>query len=240
MGLCTSSSSSHEAALRRHHLPPPTTAQPRIQYLPLAAAPDAFQALLQQLPANAFKNKDAPIHVFGALANNSKQTSPFLQSWVDTKLHSKLSNREQELIILRMAFWLCSQYVWKHHVIIGKEFGIKEKEIGLLKQVNVGLNPVQPISSSGQITPAIIRSADHWRNFSARECAMLTLVDEMMEYKGVHDETWKEFGTQLLEEEVVDVILIVSQYVVFGFVNNVFAVEVEESVKGIEGLWDHN
>jgi hypothetical protein len=67
---------------------------------------------------------------------------------------------------------------------------------------------------------------------------MLTLTDEFMVTRTLSAATWAKYDTTLSATEVVDLIGLVSQYVLFGLVNNVAQVQVEAPmvpVPGIEG-----
>jgi len=59
---------------------------------------------------------------------NQETLGPFLDYWVTSKSKMGLTVREQELVILRMAVLYRSEYVWKHHVKVGREFGINDTE----------------------------------------------------------------------------------------------------------------
>ena len=136
----------------------------------------------------------------------------FLEYWVTSKLEMGLSGREQELIILRMAFHYRCNYVWKHHVPPAKEFGANDTEIEAVK--------TSPL-------PAV---------FSAREYALLMLTDEMVEFRTVRDEAWTKWNGDLRRSDLIDLVSIVSQYVFFSLLNNSIQIEVEEPLKNIPGL----
>jgi 4-carboxymuconolactone decarboxylase len=191
---------------------------PRMTPLAMNALPDKVRLSLDRLPADSFKNIYAPVNVIGTIAKSSEVASSFLDHWVSSKKLISLTNREQELIILRMAIHYRSEYVWKHHVVIGSEFGITKAECESLQQI--------PYCRS-TFTP---------NTFSDRESALIALTDDLVVTRTIANSTWERCKAFFEESEIVDVILIVSHYVFFSLVNNAVCVEVEPTLNDIPGL----
>jgi 4-carboxymuconolactone decarboxylase len=122
-----------------------------------------------------------------------------------------ISVREQELVILRMGCLFRSDYVFKHHVTLAREFGVSEAE---LQAVRDGC----------------------YDDFVPREAAMLTLTDEFMDTRTLSAATWTKYNTTLSAIEVIDLIGLVSQYMLFGLVNNVAQVQVETPIMPLPGI----
>jgi alkylhydroperoxidase family enzyme len=122
-----------------------------------------------------------------------------------------LSKREQELVILRMGRLYSSDYVWKHHLLTAREFGAKPEEIAALLE-------------------------GRFDDFSPREQALLTLAEAMVCDRYVSSEIWEAHGGQLSPQELVDLMSLVSQYVLFALVNNVFQVPLEAPLRDAPGL----
>ena len=169
-------------------------------------------SILSRVPGDGLKGSGFPHHVLGILMHNPDTFGVFMDYWVTSKQTMALSVREQELVILRMGVLFKSDYVWKHHVIVGREFGISEAEMDAL--------------ISGQFEG----------NFDERETALLTLTDEMINLRTVLPGTWRSHGKVLPTRDMVDLISLVSQYVNFALLNNVMQVQVEEPVLNIRGL----
>jgi len=169
--------------------------------------------ILERIPGDGLKGTGFPRHVLGAIMHNPDTLETFLDYWVTAKSKMGLSVREQELVILRMACLYQSDYVWKHHVPVAREFGISHEEL------------------------AAVHAARHW-HFKAREAALLTLTDEMMEFRTIGVEAWVAHRPALTERDMVDLISLISQYVFFALMNNALQVQVEEGVAGEPGLRD--
>jgi 4-carboxymuconolactone decarboxylase len=168
--------------------------------------------ILKRIPGDGLKGKYAPVNVLGSLMYNPDTLGQFLDYWVTSKLKMGFSVREQELVILRMAFHYSCNYVWKHHVPVGVEFGITQEELGALKM------------------------ADMPRLFNEREMVILDLTDEMMNTRNVSAQSWQRAKQSLKDSELIDLISLISQYVLFALTNNVVRVEIESSLDAIDGL----
>jgi 4-carboxymuconolactone decarboxylase len=123
-----------------------------------------------------------------------------------------LSVREQELVILRMGVLYGSEYVWKHHVPLGVEFGMTEAEFDDVR--------------AGRFEGA----------FSAREHALLALTDELVEARTIRRELWDRFHGSLAERDLVDLVHLVSQYVLFALMNNAMQVQLEPALDAVPGI----
>lgn len=167
---------------------------------------------LKRIPGDGLKGKYAPRNVLGMLMHNPDTLGEFLNYWVTSKQKMGLTVREQELVILRMAYHYQCNYVWKHHVPVGFEFGINKMELDFLRQERIS------------------------KKFSRRDRAILELTDEMVIRKNVSDSCWNHHKGQLSDSELIDLISLISQYVLFALTNNVLRVQVESSLDEFEDL----
>lgn len=186
--------------------------EPRIQPKSMDEMRPDWLEILKRIPGDGLKGKYAPVNVLGSLMHMPNTLGPFLDYWVTSKQHMQFTMREQELVILRMGFHYKSNYVWKHHVHVALEYGINDTEIAAVKSVSI---------------PNV---------FSARETAILALTDEMMNKRNVSDEAWSMHKKELSDTELIELISLVSQYVLFALTNNVVQTRLEEAVQDIEGF----
>lgn len=168
--------------------------------------------ILKKIPGDGLKGKYAPVNVLGTLMYNTDTLPQFLDYWVNSKLKMGFTVREQELVILRMGFHYGSNYVWKHHIPVAVEFGVTMAEISALKSET--LPPV----------------------FNPREEAILILTDHLVNERNINDQVWDKYHGELKDSEVIDLISLVSQYVLFALVNNVVRVEIEPSLGEVPSL----
>ena len=188
--------------------------EPVARVAPISAQemrPD-WLATLGRIPGDGLKGAGFPRNVLGTIAHNPDTFGPFLEFWVTCKSSFALTVREQELVILRMACLYRSNYVWKHHVLVGHEFGVTEPELDA------------------------IRDGDFARFASPRERALLALTDELVDARSIRAHAYGAHAHELSRKELVDLVSLVSQYVFFALMNNAFQVEVEAPLAGVRGL----
>lgn len=190
----------------------PTEPTPRIAPLPVESMRPEWLATLSRIPGDGLKGAGFPRNVLGTIMHNPDTFGPFLEFWVTAKSRMSLTVREQELVILRMAVLYRSGYVWKHHVPVGREFGVSEDEFDA------------------------VEAGDYSAFALARERALLALTDELVEARTIGREAWDAHAPALDDRGLVDLVSLVSQYVFFALMNNAFQVEVEPALARVRAL----
>jgi len=168
--------------------------------------------ILERLPGKGLQGEGFPYNLLGILMHNQETLEPFLDYWVTSKAKMGLSVREQELVILRMAVLYRSEYVWKHHVKVGREFGINDTELDS------------------------IRHGSYAVFSSERESAFLELTDAFMNDRYLSTKLWNRTKNVLSSRDFVDLISLVSQYVLFALTNVCMQVQVEPGVADLPGV----
>lgn len=168
--------------------------------------------ILGRLPGTGLKGEGFPRNVLGILMQNQETLGPFLDYWVTSKSKMGLTVREQELVILRMAVLYRSEYVWKHHIKVGREFGINDTELDAIRQ--------------GSYTA-----------FAAeRERTFLELTDAFVNDRSLSPELWNRTKGVLASQDFIDLISLVSQYVLFALTNVSMQVQLEPAVADLPGI----
>lgn len=162
-----------------------------------------FAGVFNALPGNALKGDNAPVEVFGMLLKSRKIAELFIPYWGKTKHLLDLTIREQELIILRSACYYGCDYVWGHHIPQAKEVGVSDDEIASL--------PYPP-----QEQP-----------WSEKEKVMLLAVDSIISSANLSESLWEKLSQHWSTKQILDMITVVSQYVIFNSVNNIFGTRLE-------------
>ena len=168
--------------------------------------------ILGRLPGTGLKGEGFPRNVLGILMQNQETLGPFLDYWVTSKSKMGLSVREQELVILRMAALYRSEYVWKHHIKVGREFGIDDTELDAIRQ--------------GSCTALA----------AERERALLELTDAFVNERSLPPELWNRTRGILGSRDFVDLISLVSQYVLWALTNVCMQVQLEPGVADLPGI----
>ena len=168
--------------------------------------------ILGRLPGKGLKGEGFPRNVLGILMQNQETLGPFLDYWVTSKSKMGLTVREQELVILRMAVLYRSEYVWKHHLKVGREFGINDTELDAIRQ--------------GAYTAF---AAD-------RERALLELTDAFVNDRSLPPGLWNRTRAVLGSRDFVDLISLVAQYVLWALTNVCMQVQLEPGVADLPGI----
>jgi 4-carboxymuconolactone decarboxylase len=194
-------------------VPQPTEPVPRIVPRPVEEMRHEWLDTVARLPGAGLKGAGFPRNCLGTLMISDGTVGPFLEYWVTCKERMSLSAREQELVILRMGVLYASNYVWMHHVPVGREFGVTDGE---LHAVRTG----------------------EYEGFGAREQALLALTDELTEARTIRREVWDTYRANLGDIEMVDLVNLVAQYVLFALINNAAQTTVEEGLAGTPAIGD--
>jgi alkylhydroperoxidase family enzyme len=190
----------------------PDEPDPRIAPLSTDDLRPESRAILERLPGAGFKGQGFPRNVLGVLMQNQETLGPFLDYWVTSKSKMGLSMREQELVILRMGVLYRSEYVWKHHVKVAREYGIEDAEFDA------------------------IRRGAYAALESERERALLELTDAFVNERTLPPELWDQTRNVLGSRDFVDLISLVSQYVLFALTNVCLQVQLEPAVADLPGI----
>jgi 4-carboxymuconolactone decarboxylase len=193
--------------------PQPTEPAPRISPRPVEEMRREWLDTVARLPGAGLKGAGFPRNCLGTLMISEGTVGPFLEYWVTCKEQMSLSAREQELVILRMGVLYAANYVWMHHVPVGREFGVTDDE---LHAVRTG----------------------KYEGFPAREQALLALTDELTEARTIRREVWDACRPNLGDIEIVDLVNLVAQYVLFALINNAAQVTVEAGLAGTPAIDD--
>lgn len=191
----------------------PTESESRITPRPTCEMREEWREILGRIPGDGLKGEGFPHNVLGVIMHNEDTFGPFMDYWVTCKLKMGLSVREQELVILRMGCLYRSNYVWKHHVPVGREFGVTDAELDALREAN-------------------------FDGFVSREASLLALTDEIVDQRTIGAGAWADHKQNLSDRDLVDLVHLISQYVLFAVMNNAMQVQVEASLKDVPGIED--
>ncbi|MGI1680241.1 MAG: carboxymuconolactone decarboxylase family protein [Cellvibrionaceae bacterium] len=110
----------------------------------------------------------------------------------------------RELLIMRTAWLINSEYEWAHHVSFAKEAGLNDKQIE-----NITIGSESPVWNEEQ--KAVIKAADE-----LRQEAFIT------------DETWATLLKYYDTKQMVEILFTVGGYTMTGLAINSFGVQVED------------
>lgn len=151
-------------------------------------------------------NDDAggPLSIFRTMARHPRMMKRFNVLGGFFLTRGELPPRERELCILRTA-WRCEcEYEWAQHVLIGRDAGLTDAEIGRITTL-----------------------CGTW---SDADAVLLRLTDEVLEHTDVSDATWSELRGRYTDVQLCELVMLVGFYrMTAGFLNATGVVK-EESL----------
>ena len=167
---------------------------------------DVAQSLHKWMPPGAAVE---PLALFRTLARHpalSERMRPLGALFLGRR--GSLTVRERELVILRTG-WLCqSDYEWGQHVGIGAGEGLTDEEMAR--------------------NPAGL-AADGWSAFDA---VLLQAADELVADHRLSDPTWAALSKRYDDQQMIELTLLVGNYVMVAGMLNSIGVEREPGVPG--------
>jgi alkylhydroperoxidase family enzyme len=156
-------------------------------------------AVASMLPEERRNPRDAG-NVLATLVRHPELARAFLRFSGYLLYGSTLPPRIREQVILRVAHRRGCAYEWSHHMALGKQAGLSDRDIDAVQ--------------SGQPTDEFDR-------------ALLGAVDELDETTNVSDQIWAVLSERLDEQQRMDLIFTIGGYTALAMALNTFGVEVE-------------
>lgn len=150
-----------------------------------------------------------PLHLFGTMAHHSKLLRDWLPLGGRLLYGGLLVDRDRELVILRTSYRCGSAYEWGQHVGIARGIGLSDDEI---------LACAAPV-------PADPLTAD--------DLAILAAVDELVDGHEVASLTWERLAGRLDDAELIELVMLVGQYVMLAGLLNSLGVQTERPLPAV-------
>lgn len=146
----------------------------------------------------------------------------------------RLTRRESELVILRVAHRQGSTYEFDHHVRLGKRAGVTAADvrrlsttIGALGNGSDAGNDVDggndvDRSGDGGDRPSSHAATGGW---SPREAAMLDAVDALIDQEDLDDAQWRDVAAHLDQRQLIELVMLVGHYRMLATAINVLRIQ---------------
>jgi AhpD family alkylhydroperoxidase len=171
---------------------------------------DALAALRPPEPRHPLPERggDRPkgLNVLGTLAQHPALTRAYHTYNGHVLFATTLSERQRELLVLRVAAVRRCEYEWAQHVVLGRDVGLDGDEIAR-------------IAAGG---------AEGW---SPLEAAMLVAVDELLAGAEIADTTWAVLAAELDRQQLMDLVFAVGAYDVLAMALKSFGVELDDDLR---------
>jgi alkylhydroperoxidase family enzyme len=126
-----------------------------------------------------------------------------------TFFKGRIAPRDRELAVLRVAWLMRAPFEWGEHVDIGKRYGITSEEIERVIQ--------------GSAAPG----------WSGHEAAILSSVEELLSEQAISDETWDALAQDWDEQQLIEYLMMVGQYVATALLQNALRVRLAPDNPGL-------
>lgn len=171
---------------------------------------DALNALRPASPRHPFPEPrdDRPkgLNVLGTLAHNPELATAFHTFNGHVLFATELSQRQRELVVLRVAAVRGSAYEWAQHSVLAGDAGITPDEVARVRE--------------GASSPRWDREDE----------TLLSAVDELLETSTLNDTTWERLGEFLDTRALMDLIFTVGAYTALAMMLGAFEVELDDDL----------
>lgn len=149
-----------------------------------------------------YRDRDGRIYtIWATLAHHEEALRRFLVFSNHVLGKNTLPLRARELMILRIAARARAAYEWDQHVRIALRAGVTEPEI-------------------------LAAATGAWAGLAELERVLLAATDSLLERQGVDDALWARLRAQLTDQQLIDVLYTVGQYLTIATVINTLGVRV--------------
>lgn len=124
--------------------------------------------------------------------------------------NGRISPREREIAVLRISWLAGAAFEWGEHVEIGKRVGLSPEEI---ERITAG------------------SSAAGW---NAHDAAILRAVEELLADFAISDATWATLAASWDEQQMIELPMMVGQYLTTAFILNSLHVQLGAGNKGLD------
>lgn len=156
---------------------------------------------------NALVESVGGLNIFTTLARHPKALKRWLVFGSHVLAKNTLPDRERELLILR-AGWRCdSEYEFGQHTIIGERVGLSVDEVRRLTEPGL-------------------------EGWSADDAVLVRAVDELVADHRISDGTWADLTRRWDDQQLIDLLFTVGQYVLVSMTLNSLGVERDTGVPG--------
>ena len=189
----------------------PTSArltQPRIAPLKL----ESMSTEQRELVKAQLRNGSLP-NLYATIANHPKLYGPRVRFGSYLQRDSLLPAKTRELLIMRTAWLIKSEYEWTHHVDPSKSAGLSDTEI------------------------ARIAEGPQANGWNEEHKALLTAADELRREAFISDATWRTLQKYYDTKQLVEIIYTVGGYTMTGLAINSFGIQVEPGYPPLPKNW---
>jgi AhpD family alkylhydroperoxidase len=157
-------------------------------------------------PPGRREGRPAGMHILGTLARHTALARAYHVFNGHVLFATTLSERQRELVVLRVAAVRRCEYEWRQHAVLAGDVGISPEELRAV---------VEGPDASG------------WEPL---EAAVLRAVDELVAGATVSDDTWTTLAGTLSTEQLMDLVFTVGAYDLLAMAFGAFGIELDDDL----------
>jgi 4-carboxymuconolactone decarboxylase len=165
---------------------------------------ESMTAEQRDLVAPQMRERTVP-NLYATLVVHTRFYAPRLRFGSYIQRESRLSPKTRELLILRTAWLMNSEYEWAHHVPVAQDAGFTEAEIARIAQR---------------------RLANEW---SDEQRSLLAAADELRREAFISDATWQQLAKCYDTETMIEIVYTVGGYAMTALAINSLGIQVEDA-----------
>ena len=172
---------------------------------------DALAALMpagtERPPIKQGEGRSKGLNALGTFAHHPALAKAFHTFNGHILFTTTLTDRQRELLVLRVAHRRSAEYEWAQHVILAGDAGITPEEIEAVRT-----DPGAPA-------------------WSPLDRALLAAADELLDDACIADRTWEALAAELDERQLLDVIFTVGAYELVAMAFKSCGVELDDDLR---------
>lgn len=165
-------------------------------------------------PAPVRENRPKALNVLGAMAHHPALSRAFFTFNGHVLGATTLSERERELLIMRVAAVRQCGYEWLQHLFMARDVGLSDEEVG-----RIAYGPDAPM-------------------WSPLDAAMLRSVDELIVDGAISDRTWAALEAKLDRKQLLDLIFTVGCYDLLARLFNSLELDIDSDIRELMERYD--
>ena len=173
---------------------------------------DAVAAMAPPAPRHSrpiLENRPKSRNTLGSFAHHPALARAFFTFNGHILMATTLTERQRELLVMRVATLRKSAYVWAQHVFMARDAGLTDEEIA-----RIAYGPDAPF----------------WTDL---EAALLRSVDELIGDGAINATTFATLAAELNEQQLLDVIFTVGAYETIAFMMRSLDLALDDDIRDL-------
>ena len=165
-------------------------------------------------PKPPTENRPKALNVLGTMAHHPELAHAYFTLNGHVLMATTLSERQRELLIMRVAAVRKCGYEWAQHLFMARDVGLTDEEIG-----RIGYGPESPF----------------WDDLDA---ALMGAVDELIMDGTLSAPTWQTLSAALDTRQILDLIFTVGTYDLLARLFNALQMEIDDDIPALMDKYD--